>query len=183
MSGWAGAIAAASTIGLLWRQAKEAVRSADISQKTLEHAQKTTEAQLRAYVLVDHAKFDPHNVAIMIVFKNTGSTPARDMKMSVQIIVAKSAEMEVEEETSVPTRHGPLGPGESFTFLTPLLGLKDGSVQRVQSGIATFIADGTLSYTDIFGADHSTRFRCFTSTLGGRLVEKMNTAVESYTFD
>jgi hypothetical protein len=163
----AEAIIAAFTIMLalstifLWVATRDLVEGAD----------KTAERQLRAYLLIDTAKFarpenengDNQHWAIHLVFKNFGRTPAyatvvtatRRMEprpLGNDVLLEIPDDAEVAPETIV-------GPGHIHTMT--LGGLQNGArdfIEAGRSGQACY-AWGRAEYIDAFGQPHFTTFQ------------------------
>ncbi|TIM24732.1 MAG: hypothetical protein E5Y74_00615 [Mesorhizobium sp.] len=177
LSGWAGSIAAASTIGLLWSQSRDSARSAEIAQRSFEHTQETTRTQLRAYVFLEESNFIEADGKIIIQFKNMGSSPARAVKYTVKITFRNDQKNTDNVVLDVSRDAPPIGQGDIFRYTVSAgRGYNQALISAMQGNFARFIIEGELNYHDVFGEKHFTKYRCFTVEDGGKIIKAMNSA-------
>jgi len=149
------------------KEAAEAAKlSVEVANESLKLSRDTTQKQLRAYVFAfDADVFDAgtDSVRASIAIKNSGQTPAYDVKVSI----AANAFYVTDDITFHPTPVGPdtktfvFGPGGSGRRdipLRPIIG-EPASVSTVKDGNGALYVWGEILYTDTFGKDQYTRFR------------------------
>ena len=152
-----------------------ASRAAKISERAAEHAAEAVEVTrlsseqgLRAYLLFEKATVEfagagPYTAKIEVTFKNTGPTPALDVKSFLYEGLFTVADAEAEEfgygDPDAENVGGSvIGHGQTITKRSELkLTEKQHAAVRL-SGIAIF-AWGFATYTDIFGRDQRVEFR------------------------
>jgi hypothetical protein len=166
LSGWAATIAAFATIPIL--------------VMTLNASRKSSEQQLRAYLLMGRSKFeiDGNRIKLEIRYKNSGQTPAYDVRWFSAWKVCPLGQFlpETFEEVKIH-RRGDIAPGQEVTTNTvDELTLEDG--ESVKSGRDDFIFYGTIEYRDVFGNERRTDFRFQSHLDDGKLSEQMLVCTE-----
>jgi hypothetical protein len=129
-------------------------------------AEKTAERQLRAYVSVDGAVIihanDGWSPNFRIKIQNYGQTPAYEVssRSAVTFVVIAGGAPNWEQLPKNPTHPSDLGPGQNHEE-TLIIHHDPWQIMKAEiekkSGICYLF--GEITYRDIFGADHYTRFR------------------------
>jgi hypothetical protein len=175
-------VLAVSTIGLwratqgLWKGAEEqlavaratadaAVASASAAQAAVEHARKSSEQQLRAYITINEHK--AHNFVLEIgqvivphvTIMNRGQTLARNVVFSM---AAKYDDADSEE--LLPLNHDPyppfsLAPSEKSIMTADVPPLDEAIVNGLKSGKLVLNIVAEAKYEDVFGNERVTRIR------------------------
>ena len=171
---WASVIAVALTftgLVLLWRTlgytksaAISAKDAAEYTRQAVTVASETAQRELRAYVLIDYAKYvylkTFQSWAIEIQIRNFGQTPAHDLKTKVDYAISNNPIVEFPEPKHAPPA-ADLAPGHYFA--TPVHMLK-----TVEDQVFTPVGPnvdketylwGQISYRDVFGHSRETHFR------------------------
>lgn len=161
---WVGAVAALATAWAAWAAAT-AAKSAAASN---EIARETAKRELRAYINITQVRVDglEGDARFCLEYKNCGQTPAYDIRGWNGIELRDIESTQIFESTGNDAGLGVLGPGNSAYFIKPAprrLVMKEFDMLR--AGEAAIYLWGEISYRDIFGEWHTTRFRYF---IGGR---------------
>lgn len=161
---WVGAIAAFATA----YAAIEAGRAAKAAAASNTIARETAKRELRAYINVAQVRVDglEGNARFCLEYKNCGQTPAYDIRGWNGLELRDAERIKTFESTGNDAGLGVLGPGNSAYFIKPAprrLVMKEFDMLR--AGDAAIYLWGEISYRDIFGERHTTRFRYF---IGGR---------------
>ncbi|ESW92946.1 hypothetical protein NKL07_21970 [Mesorhizobium sp. C280B] len=159
LSGWAAAIAAGATIGILYKQARGGDHALAVAQETLAHARENSERQLRAYLFVVSAKVETNDrpqVPVQIAVRNTGQTPAYDVQFGCQRVAGRQEQILFSDPETKRTVD--LGPGEGQVMTVQF----DGAFlqqHRDEFFSEQFKAFTNIKYRDAFGFERETRFR------------------------
>lgn len=124
---WIAVIVAACSAGISGMSAyllagtlKATVGMLNEAEKSRESARKSALHQMRPWVLVDNVNVT-HNYeaeCINVTFKNFGSTPAKDVILTVQLGLLNGAMLDSKEETPFVKKH--FAPSSvNLTYLTP----------------------------------------------------------------
>ncbi|TPN86397.1 hypothetical protein FJ987_09535 [Mesorhizobium sp. CU2] len=177
LSGWAGAIAAASTIGMLWRQSSEAVRSADIGQSALEHDRETSRTQLRAYVFLENADLNETERYAMLTFRNLGATPARNVKLTADVNLVNNRG--IYEKISIEglvENIPPIGQSDVFEHRIALGFINTAVAIEIRQGDTQLTISGDIKYEDVFGDSHTTGYAGRSSVHDEKILDRMDTS-------
>jgi hypothetical protein len=146
-------------------------------------AKDTAERQLRAYVSVVVEKQPdlnkPGPTDVVLLFKNTGQTPAFKVRARSIFSAVKGADLNLSDDEigavrdAMDTMKGyesVMFPGQEFRQSPePETGLPLTNDHKILiiMGAMTLWVNGEVSYTDTFGYPHSTRFRLFLNGAAG----------------
>jgi len=158
LSGWAAAVAAAATLGLLWRQTMESVRTANTSQAAFEHAQLTTRQQLRAYLALDTSQVsfgEGSEWKVAIVIRNAGQTPAIDVNVEALTSI-RPEDLKTLPEKGTCRDLGPLNAGELLKYNFIIEKDVEDFIKNAKAEGPVFYTYIKLTYHDIFGELHHT---------------------------
>lgn len=168
---WAMAITSAIAVGLIWgtfrqsqRTLSEAQRSANAAEASVQVTRDSAQRQLRAYINVTDAnvQFDPENfiIHIYIEIKNTGQTPAKNMRHSgAHSIGAKPEFFTPASKTSDPTID--VGSNVKMNFSDKTNIVSRARFNGVFQKSIPFYAFGAIYYNDVFGTRHLTKYRLY----------------------
>lgn len=157
----AQAVAAVAMVKGL-RHAEEQARAA---QRSVELIQENSERQLRAYLDIESASlaFDSSGeVTLVVVFKNSGQTPARSAQAAYRYDWMPPHEYNPPPELSPEGSSRDVASDGRYTFRTHV----DQARWRehyaaVSAGTMRFVVVGRLAYRDVFGVERLTLFRRF----------------------
>lgn len=150
LSGWAAAVAATATIGILYRQARA-------GDDALEHARETAKRQLRAYVFINQMELKSPDLQVFLRFKNTGQTPAYKVRIAVQQIAAPPEQIVFADPIESRAAFD-LGPADTQTTIVGF-GTFAAHVPALHSGTSVAFINGLVLYEDAFGIERTTHFR------------------------
>jgi hypothetical protein len=146
----------------------EAKRQADAAEAQIAIARDTAERQLRAYMSPMGSaffEFDPNHPEkeffALIVFKNSGQTPAYDFTAKGGATVA---EFPLKEKLSLrdqPSGPGAIGPGNEYRLRVGIEGVPKDYWMAVQAGQAAIYVNGIYSYRDAFKIERTGEFRLY----------------------
>jgi hypothetical protein len=152
-----GSIAVSVFTYTLWRS----------NNRLWETGEKTAERQLRAYVsnpvAVEIKRFNTATPFIQLGFKNSGQTPAHNMRIwtSSAVSVYPLAHPPHLPDGG-PISMGVIGPGADFHIsIESDIPVTDDERQQVIAGDAAFYVYGHLAYDDAFGKPRETTFCVF----------------------
>ena len=167
------ALALLGVLALIWtfiatrRSAQAAMRAAMAAESSMKLAQQTMQRQLRAYLTVDAASIRfprPGVPRVRVTIRNSGQTPAYEVKHWIhQGIETHSLEIELTEpRDDFGMAVHVMGPGTTATNEVthdgPIIdNPSDAAVTGRPEG--TFYVYGQVTYRDVFGAAHSTKYR------------------------
>jgi hypothetical protein len=128
--------------------------------KTLTHERKSTERELRAYVMAgDTSKFEVSGTVIhLFQFENTGKTPTRNAIAQVNVWNAVEdfpAEFDFVDAATDGPHNVELGPGQKAQFEALRISPEDALL--VSAGESFIYVWGWIEYNDVF--DHTPRRR------------------------
>ena len=149
------------------------------ARRTLNTMNDTAKRQLRAYVVLNDTRLIDlfgANPGFEVNFKNTGQTPARDFKATCRVAASPFP-------LFGPLSLGPAAPLPSTSLVAPQglntvplpapRALTDVEKDLVRRRIMAFYVHGIVTYVDVFGDSHWTRFRVMcggaTGIVGGLL--------------
>jgi hypothetical protein len=141
----------------LWRATKRLV----------EGAENTAERQLRAYVsnpvAAEIKRFNTATPFIQLGFKNSGQTPAHNMRIWTRSAVSiYPLANPPDPPDGGPISMGVIGPNSDFHIsIESDIPVTDDERQRVVAGDAAFYVYGHLAYDDAFGKPRETTFCVF----------------------
>ena len=126
-------------------------------------ARDTARRELRAYVLPSGLVFDwkislkdgRKFMELRAVFKNTGHTPTRSLKLIADVSFASVDEEQFNLAPPIE-QHNMLGPSEEIR--TPITFVSDTDVIEVFKDVKNLFLFGVVFYDDVFGKSHETRF-------------------------
>ncbi|RWE78788.1 hypothetical protein [Mesorhizobium sp.] len=134
---------------------------------------RTTRAQLRAYVspvdfdtVITNQNVPPH-IEVKITFKNTGQTPARNVRLNLKWGVSRPPFKEDEHATNVSNPEGRGSISSQMAFYAGVLTsphdakhpLSQTDIEEILKGNLRFWVFGVIEYDDVFRSSHKTRFR------------------------
>jgi len=143
--------------------------------KDLRQNRESAEAQLRAYITITDVKFRvaPENkIKASVDFKNSGTTPARELRVHLTIHIQDWPEylpLELPDKSSEWHKSTAVVGAGGEAAISNDQGLKDGLVAREVFDRACLIAQGHIEYVDVFGKQRATRFRYFSDQTTRRL--------------
>jgi hypothetical protein len=153
------------------RASRAATKAAAIASRQAEIAERGTETQLRAYVLVDGGAFrcrEGEEPVVRITIKNYGPTPAFSARAWVHSRV-EALPLTVtlpEPPEDLPMSNQVMGPGFSSTFTHRHAGSLDGRAADIEAGRAALYVYGAITYQDAFRKPHVSRYLLFSSGKG-----------------
>lgn len=150
-------------IGLLIIIVGMTVRATNAAVQANGIARDTAKKQLRAYVLPTGVGFSEDHAGrlkIVIKFKNTGQTPARNFRSKTRAGFAPDTYRDF-NHTLDRAVSSEIGPGEltSGLFLQPTGNDFVDSSRDITSGNIVFYVFGRAAYRDIFSDEHTVDFR------------------------
>ena len=128
----------------------------------------TARRQLRAYIDVDAAKAEhftgpsaPEHIRFMIILKNSGQTPARDVSGWVTCHFSAEFDTNFHKRVGDGGSRNPVGSGGElkFEFWTTDRGWPIEAVQAVRDRKTNLWVHGAVNYQDIFRRDWEVGFR------------------------
>jgi hypothetical protein len=139
---------------------KAAEKSATAADKTLKATREGERRQLRAYVHIHSAHFDPAKSEVTVKFKNFGLTPAHEVTVASSACV-RDYPLTEKLTPLVESKSAVLPPGgEPHNVKFPFSEWDDPQGSFGQGGTALYV-HGTIKYRDIFKGKRETTFRMF----------------------
>jgi hypothetical protein len=148
------------------RSADASTMAAAAAERTVEVMQATARQQLRAYLFTGPSEVGPWDGSetsptVILTIKNYGQTPAYDFVVhGSQTIGPYDYDGELPQIPDVePPSKGSVPPGETrFVRLRHMTIVPD-DILAIKDGSRSIFVHGTLQYRDIFGQQHTTKFR------------------------
>ena len=147
--------------------ADAARRAADHAEASVLLARETAKRQLRAYVMVDAAEpleeagipQWPQAASYRFVIKNLGQTPAAEVMVRVLSTFLPSPPQELPRPDVSPNASSTvIGPGGGVDINTVPRTLGEGQLTAARAGTHSIFLVGLITYKDVFGDSHETRF-------------------------
>jgi hypothetical protein len=136
--------------------------AAEYGAEMVELTKDTAKRQLRAYMCISRTRVEWQNnriIQVMVVFRNTGQTPARDIIMWGMIDPGHKDSFEIPENYNDGSR-GTVGADGEYTHQGQTKPLDEETWRQVRAREIPLWLWGELSYDDIFGQQkRSTPFR------------------------
>lgn len=135
-----------------------------VTDKTLKHAEKTTERQLRAYMFVDGGSFSwsaNHSAfRATVVIKNYGQTPAYETEVYAKAALFPAGAPKFNfSKTGLKSAKSPLGPGATMNVQKLALA-RAADLSPVINRKKQIFVWGIVLYRDAFGNNETLEFRC-----------------------
>lgn len=166
------AIAQGASSVLMLRSIRHSRDAAEAAQASLDLTRTTITRQLRAYICFDDADIvdiPPEPPNIKLKFRNFGQTPARNVRITCRVRFESQLRTEspiIDIDHEEPKAGATTGHGGEFS-LTVAPGVWTDALRENliswRSRKTMMVVYGTVSYTDIFGNLHYTRFNLETS--------------------
>lgn len=151
-------------------EATEAMREAN------EIARQSSERQLRAYLSVTGVEFggarSPGRLRATVNFLNTGQTPAKDVRVHLNIYVLKWDEYRstvLPDTSSTGIKSSAVVGSGGMQSISNDVGLVEGVDLKQALNELCLIASGFIRYQDIFGVEHETTYKIFKDNVTRRL--------------
>lgn len=130
-----------------------------VSCTTLFITWQTARRQLRAYVNVSDISLDEATHPVAVKFKNVGQTPAYKCDAQIRLWAFESGKEAFELPKLPMEPQVTLGSGMELAIGATWPQLTGPQMDEVKRGGITVWLFGCIRYTDIYGSQHSTRFR------------------------
>ena len=125
---------------------------------------RTARAQLRAYLFVSGREdctpeFGANSFFLWIAQKNSGSTPAYDVR-SIVNTRASTTPLQApfpDLESALPNQGASMGPGEALMLSATMAGLTPQRIESIKAGSETLYISILVRYRDAFGDKHFTK--------------------------
>jgi hypothetical protein len=152
------------------------------TEKSIEHARKSREHQIRAYVFVnltelERKKVSKHNISavggfsitreptgrITYGYRNTGKTPAKNVRVAARAIIIRRGNTLNLADAGDPRLVGPLGPKDILTDDIEGEGLTSGALVKpfMKGGEFEIHLHGRIDYDDEFADGRWTTFHTY----------------------
>lgn len=142
---------------------KEARDATGLAETAFANQHENARRELRAYVSVDLEKAGPWQIArkpaIRIVIRNTGQTPARNLRAFAKVGIALPADVVDMDIVPYEVPSVVLGSGSFVTReRSTLHPLTSDQLQMMANGSRALLCVGKITYEDVFGDEQETNF-------------------------
>lgn len=159
------------------RKATEATTvAAKAAQDAVELARESAQIDQRAWVVIKAASFDkaisagdPHT--LNLVMTNIGKTPANNVDIYFWTAISDETDPDKlpRPESSQHPSQGVAAPNVDIMVPASPVKLNAEQVAALTTGTLKYFAYGHISYRDVFGKKHTTKFCLFNYPTGGQL--------------
>ncbi|WSH67940.1 hypothetical protein U8Q05_26740 (plasmid) [Rhizobium ruizarguesonis] len=174
IQGWVGVIS--SSLATVF-----ALVTVVVAMQALRVQRKGSEAQLRAYMIIERAEFDMSSDSVDIAFKNCGATPALDFEIVIDLDMVTDRDAILPVPLTNMFKFGVIGPDKFQT----LDWIKVTSTRRVylldlHAGTKHICFGGWIDYSDIFGARHRLTVHMALTSDGTTFRKKLDIIRQTY---
>lgn len=156
------AVGQAVFAGFVIASLRYARMSAEAATAALKHGQLTAERQLRAYVVVEDAWIELHELEgdrapeVVIRFLNAGQTPARDFNRNFEVKLSLTEEAGIIATASIGfVTEANLGPGRDTLSWADLVEFPSDFTNALKRNTAELRVEVVATYLDIFDCRHT----------------------------
>ncbi|MGR8964190.1 hypothetical protein [Rhizobium leguminosarum] len=152
-----------------------------VAMQALRVQRKGSEAQLRAYMIVDRAEFDTSSDTIEIAFKNCGSTPAINLEIVLDLDLMSERDAHLVAPVTNMFKLGVVGPDKFQTLdWIAVTSKRRADLLAMHAGTTHLCVGGWIDYGDIFGTRHRLTVHTALTSDGTTFRKKLDIVRQAY---